>query len=200
MPVMTGQEVLTITATGNTPIGAMLDVSMEVYYPVAFDSVPGQAIINYLMSTGDTSNVSDTEYLSQRGALLQLIKITATDRQQEGIAWDSSTGVIPVYGPGLADTIVDIPHALIGANLRQQITGPGTGYAVSAFFFEPGSGLPVITADQWATFFMFYGFFEPADPSYYTVPECDIQLTVLGSATPQTASWTKDTCTIGIGD
>jgi hypothetical protein len=47
---------------------------------------------------------------------------------------------------------------------------------------------------------MFYGFFEPADPSYYTVPECDIQLTVLGSATPQTASWTKDTCTIGIGD
>jgi hypothetical protein len=200
MPVMTGQEVITVRATGNTPIGALLDVTMDVYYPVVYNSAPGQAIIDYLASVGDTSNLSDESYLAQRGALLQLIKLTATDRQQEGIAWDSSTGVIPVYGPGIADTIVDIPHALIGANLRQQITGEGEGYAVTAFFFEPGSGLPTITADQWATFFMFYGFIEPADPSYYTIPECTIQLTVLGSATPETANWMQDTCTIGIGD
>jgi len=119
---------------------------------------------------------------------------------QEGVARNSSTGVTPVYGPGIADTIEDIPHSLIGTNLRQQITGEGEGYAVTAFFFEPGSGLPTITVDQWATFFMFYGFLEPADQSYYTIPECDIQLTVLGSATPETASRMQDNCTIGIGD
>lgn len=200
MPIMEGQEVLTIRATGNTPVGAMLDVAMDVYYPVPFDSVPGQAIIEYLGATGDTSNLSDEDYLSKRTAVLQLIKITATDRQNEGIAWNSSTGIIPVYGPGIADTIVGIPHALIGDNLRQQITGAGDGYAVAAFYSEPGSGLPPLSADQWATFFMFYGFFEPSDPSYYTIPECDIALTALGAATPETARWTKDTCTIGIGD
>jgi len=200
MPEMAGQEVLKIKATGNTPLGALLDVSMDVYYPVAFDSAQGKQIIARLIAVGDTSTLTDVSYLAQRGALVQLIKLSAVDRQQEGIAWDSSTGIIPVYGPGLVDTIVGIPHAKIGANNRQQIVGAGEGYAVAAFFVDPGSGLPPITADQWATFFMFYGFLEPSDPSYYTIVDCTIQLTGLGMATPETAHWMRDTCTIGIGD
>ena len=199
MPDLTGQEVVTIAATANTPIGALLEVTMDVYYPVTWDSAEGTAIIEYLDSVGDDSEVSDAAFLSQNKALLQLIKLGATDLEQEGISWDPARGVIPVYGPGLADTIVDIPHGLIGDNLRQQIIGEGDGWAVAALYFDESMAPEVITPDQWASFFMFYGFFD-FDPEYYTLPECTIELTPLGQSSAGTESWTQDSCTIGIGD
>ena len=199
MPDLTGQEVITIAAQGNTPIGALLDVTMDVYYPVAWDSPEGTAIVDYLVSVGDTSDVSDAAFLKKNSALVQLIKLTATDVQQEGIAWDPSRGVIPIYGPGRADTIVDIPHAQIGGNQRQQINGEGQGWAVTALYFDASMAPEVITPEQWASSFMFYGFFD-FDPEYYTLPQCEIQLTALGASSAGTEAWTKDSCTIGIGD
>jgi hypothetical protein len=199
MPDLSGQEVITIAATASTPLGALLDVTMDVHYPVAWDSAEGAAIVGYLSAAGDTSQVSDEAFLSQKQALLQLVKLTATDRQQEGIAWDSTRGVIPVYGPGLADTIVDIPHGLIGDNMREQIVGAGEGWAVTALYYDPSMAPDVLTPESWASFFMFYGFFD-FDPDYYTLTDCAITLTPLGESSTGTENWTKDSCTIGIGD
>lgn len=199
MPDLSGQEVVTIAATANTPIGALLDVTMDVYYPVTWDSAEGTAIVDYLSSVGDTSDVSDATFLAENNALLQLVKLTATDLEQEGISWDPSRGVIPVYGPGLADTIVDIPHGLIGDNLREQIIGEGEGWAVSALYYDAAMAPEVITPETWASMFMFYGFFD-FDPEYYTLPQCEIELTALGQSSAGTENWTEDSCTIGIGD
>jgi hypothetical protein len=199
MPDLAGTEVVTIAATANTPIGALLDVTMDVYYPVEWNSDEGKAIVGYLTSVGDTSEVSDEAFLGKNNALLQLVKLTATDLQQEGISWDSSRGVIPVYGPGLASTIVDIPHGLIGENMRQQIIGAGQGWAVTALYFSESMAPEVITPETWASFFMFYGFFD-FDPEYYTLPQCEIELTPLGQSSAGTENWTEDSCTIGIGD
>jgi hypothetical protein len=199
MPDLTGSEVLTIAATANTPTGALLDVTMDVYYPVEWNSPEGTAIVEYLGSVGDTSDVSDPAFLAENNALLQLVKLTATDPEQEGIAWDPSSGVVPVYGPGLADTIVDIPHGLIGDNLREQIIGEGEGWAVVALYFGEAMAPDVITPDQWASMFTFYGFFDFA-PEYYTLPQCTITLTALGQSSAGTENWTQDSCMIGIGD
>ena len=194
MPDLTGTEVVLVTAQFSAPNGALLDVAMTSYYPVAIDSPEGLAILATLDAAGDTTPVSDAAALAADGAILQLSAITVTDASP-GTAWPAGLGPTPRFGPGLAETTIGLPLGTdtLGWPL---ITEPGSGWGVSAISYPEASPTP-LTA--WADFWTFYGFDLRSFDA--TATSCDTVLTALAQESRSTDAWEQSTygCTVGIG-
>lgn len=191
MPNFAGQEQLTITTTATAPNGAVLDLTMVVYYPVTADSAEGAQVAAYLTEAGDSSDVADPTFIADKLAIYQVSELTAV---ASGPTWPSDVGVLPALGPGRSDTIVGIPAATTGGT-RLSITGPGTGYGVAALY--SGDGSPTVTS-TWADRFTFYGFM--GDFGDAVLSECSIQLSVTAQANPSIGNWSQFDCYTGIGD
>lgn len=188
MPALTGQELLTISATA-TAGGSAMDVAMTVYYPVTPTSPEGEQIAAYLAFAGNTSDVANQDFVASHGATYQLVKLTAS-----GSAFPAGSGVLPSLGPGRTDTIVGVPASAVVGN-RLSITGPGTGYGVALLYNADSA--PMDPA-EWAARFTYYGFQDGFAGA--SVSNCSIQKTTLAQQAPQVATWDDLTCVTGKGD
>lgn len=192
MPVFAAdQEVIVISAQATAPNGAVLDVKMTTYYPVAADSPEAAQIQDYLAYVGSGSEVGDPDFTDTKKAIIQVSKLTAT--ASSGV-WPSSAGVLPSLGPGVSDTIVDIPAGPVAGN-RLSITGPGSGYGVAAIYSQDGSKTDVT---QWASRFTYYGFNDAFAGS--TLSGCSVQYAPMGASSAGIGSFTQHNCFVGVGD
>jgi len=191
LPDLTGQEAVTVTATATASNGAALAVSLTSYLPVAGDSPEGQQIVQYVAAAGDGSAVADPEFIADNGALVQLSDLTAIAVSGN---WPGESGVLPLLGPGVADTIIDMPAGpVVGSRLS--ITGPGYGYAAAAIYNEDGSSTDAAT---WANRFTNYGFADAFAGT--TLTDCVITVSPLASAAAGVGTWARHNCFIGAGD
>ena len=191
IPDFSGQEQLTISATATAPNGAVLDLSMVVYYPVTPDSTEGGQVAEYLSFVGDTSDVASADFIASKLAVYQVSALTVT---ASGPTWPSDVGVLPALGPGQTDTIVGVPADRIGGN-RLSINGAGSGYGVAALY--SGDGSPA-TTPAWADRFTYYGFM--GDFGDAVLSECNIHLSAAAQGNPAIANWGQFDCFTGIGD
>lgn len=192
MPVFAAdQEVLNISATATAPNGAVLDVAMTTYYPVAADTPEATQIQDYLAFVGSGSEVADPEFTDKKDAIIQVSKLTAV--ATSGV-WPTNAGVLPSLGPGETDTIVDIPAGPIAGN-RLSLTGAGSGWGVAAIYSGDGSKTDVA---QWAARFTYYGFNDAFAGS--TLSNCVVQIAPLGTTSAGIGAFTKHNCFVGVGD
>ncbi|CAN5454553.1 hypothetical protein BH10ACT7_BH10ACT7_29000 [soil metagenome] len=191
MPAFTDQEVIVISAQATAPNGAVLDVKMTTYYPVAADSPEAAQIQDYLAFVGSGSEVADPDFTDAKNAIIQVSKLTAT--AVSGV-WPGNAGVLPSLGPGVTDTIVDIPAGPIAGN-RLSLTGAGNGYGVAAIYSQDGSKTDVT---QWAARFAYYGFNDAFAGS--TLSGCSIQIAPLGATSAGIGAFTQHNCFVGAGD
>lgn len=190
MPPFTDQEAVIISASATAPNGAVLDVTMTTYMPVAGDSPEATQILDYLAFVGSGSDVADPQFIENKGAIIQVSRLTAT--AGAGV-WPSGSGVLPFLGPGTTDTIVDIPAGPVSGN-RLSLTGAGIGYGVAAIYSSDGSPTDV---GSWAQRFANYGFSNAFAGS--TLSGCSIQITNLG-AVSGLGSYAQHNCYLGVGD
>lgn len=191
LPDLSGQEQLTITATATAPNGAVLDLSMVVYYPVTADSAEGAELAEYLTFMGSTSDVANPDFIASKLAIYQVSALTAV---ASGPTWPSDVGVLPAFGPGSTDTIVGVPASPLGG-ARLSINGAGTGAGVAALY--SGDGSPSLTAG-WADRFAYYGFH--GDFGDASLTNCSIELSATAQANPSIANWDQFNCFTGVGD
>lgn len=185
------QVVVTVTATATAPNGATLDIAMKTYYPVAADSPEATQIQEYLAFVGNASEVADPGFTQGKGSVLQVSKLTAA--AASGV-WPSSAGILPSLGPGVTDTVIDIPAGPI-VGTRLSVTGAGSGFGVAAIYSQDGSKTDV---NAWAQRFTYYGFTDAFAGT--TLSNCAIDVTALGSASPGVGGWLRHNCFIGVGD
>ena len=185
------QEVLRISATATAPNGAVLDVAMTTYYPVAANTPEAAQIQDYLAFVGSGSDVADPEFTDKKHAIIQVSKLTAV--ATSGV-WPSSSGVLPSLGPGVTDTIIDIPAGPVSGN-RLSLTGAGSGWGVAAIYSGDGSKTDVA---QWAARFTYYGFNDAFAGS--TLTNCAVQIAPLGASSAGIGSFAQHNCFVGVGD
>jgi hypothetical protein len=199
LPVVPGDELLTISAQAKAPNGAVLDLSMTVHYPIAYNTPNGQAITAYLSSIGDTSEITATPGVLASGASsLQIMDVTA--KAVSG-TWPATSGVLLDFGPNNTGAAFDIPTARAGGTQGSFVLlGAGTGNAVTRIDGIDGAVDPA----SWSSRFTYYGF-----SAFSGMPAvlsgCTIAFTAKGQ-NADTASWGDNWnplhqyCVAGVGD
>ena len=192
MPEFTAEQaVILISATATAPNGAVMDVAMTTYYPVAADSPEAAQIQEYLAFVGGGGDVADPDFTKSTGAIIQVSKLTAV--ATSGV-WPSSAGLLPSLGPGKTDTVIDIPAGPVAGN-RLSLTGAGNGWGVAAIYSEDGSTTDVT---QWAARFTAYGFNDAFAGS--TLTNCSVQIAPLGTTSAGIGAFRQHNCFVGVGD
>lgn len=182
LPVVAGDELLTVTVHAVAPNGSAMDVKLVAHYPIAYNTADGAKITTYLTSIGDTSEITTNPgILASENSTLQILDITAT--AAGGPAWPAPSGVLLDLGPNNSGAAFGLPMVRAGGTKGSYIiTGPGSGNAVTRIK-NTGSPDPAL----WSQRLTYYGMSAWAN-NPVTLSACTFTLTPKGTNS-DTARW-----------